>query len=89
MLIVVVLLVYSIFEPKNLFMTLMLRHVNPMFLPIENNIARAHFLVEVKKHVINQVHQLLPYITKGVVIVVVEVEASETCQSSFDQELGA
>jgi len=33
--------------------------------------------------------QLLPYITKQVVIAVVVVEASETYQSSIDQELGA
>jgi hypothetical protein len=31
------------------------RHINPRFLPVENNIARAHFLVEVKKIAINQV----------------------------------
>jgi hypothetical protein len=53
MLIVVALLVYSIFEPKHLFTTLMPRHVNLRFLPLENNIARAHFLVEVKKVAIN------------------------------------
>jgi hypothetical protein len=53
MLIVVVLLVYRIFEPKHLFTTLMPRHVNLRFLPLENNIARAHFLVEVKKIAIN------------------------------------
>jgi len=31
------------------------RHVNPKFLPVENNIARVHFLVEVKEIAINQV----------------------------------
>jgi len=70
MLIVVVLLVYSIFYPNHLFTALMPRHVNPRILLVENNKARAHFLVEVKK--IEEVFQ-----------------ASETCQSSFDQELGA
>ena len=87
MLIVVVLLVYSIFDPKHLFTTLMPRHVNPRFLPLENNIARAHFLVEVKKIAINQVQTNSQ---NRVVIVVVEVEVSETCQSSFDKKkLGA
>ena len=55
MVIVVVLLVYSIFEPKHMFTSLMPRHINPRFLLVENNIARAHFLVEMKKIVINQV----------------------------------
>ena len=55
MVIVVVLLVYSIFDPKHMFTSLMPRHINPRFLPVENNIARAHFLVEVKKIAINQV----------------------------------
>ena len=55
MVIVVVLLVYSIFELKHMFTSLMPIHVNPRFLLIENNIARAHFLVEVKKIAINQV----------------------------------
>jgi hypothetical protein len=36
-----------------LFTTLMPRHINPRFLPLENNIARVHFLVEVKKIAIN------------------------------------
>jgi hypothetical protein len=36
-----------------MFTSLMPRHVNPKFLSVENNIARAHFLVEVKKITIN------------------------------------
>jgi hypothetical protein len=53
MVIVVVLLVYSISDPKHMFTSLLPRAVNLRFLPIENNIARAHFLVEVKKIAIN------------------------------------
>ena len=55
MVIVVGLLVYNIFEPKHMFTSLMPRLVNPKFLPVENNIARAHFLVEVNKIANNQV----------------------------------
>ena len=55
MVIVAVLLVYSIFEPKHLFTSLMLRNVNSKFLLVENNITRVHFLVEVKKIAITQV----------------------------------
>jgi hypothetical protein len=42
--IVIVLLVNGILEAKNLFTALMPSHVNPRFLPLENNIASAHFL---------------------------------------------
>ena len=55
MVIVVLLLVYSIFETKHMFTSLMPRYVNPRFHPIENNIARANFLVEVNKIANNQV----------------------------------
>jgi hypothetical protein len=55
MVIVVVLVVYSISDPKYMFTSLMPRHVNLGFFPLKNNIARAHFLVKVKKIAINQV----------------------------------
>jgi hypothetical protein len=43
LLIATILLVYSIFEPKNLFTALMPSQVNPRILPLENHIASAHF----------------------------------------------
>jgi hypothetical protein len=45
MVIVVVLLVFSVSDPKHMFTSLMPRGVNPRFLPVENNIEMPHFLV--------------------------------------------
>ena len=43
LLIATILLVYSIFDPKDLFTTLMPSQVNPRILSLENHIASAHF----------------------------------------------
>ena len=48
LLIAIILLVYNIFESKNLFTALMSSQINPRILPLENHIASAH-LCEIKE----------------------------------------